>query len=805
MAKVYDSSPGYPLCDVNNSNEYWLNEEWTYTKFMTISLLKNIGSLAELPAGKRGELENFVKVFIKNEPLSRKKVEQKRPRVIMGTSLVYQLASRVIYSNLLDAFVQSWKDTPISTGMGLSTPDQIREMYELLKDFDTSDDVSSWDWRMQHWLLSASVEVQLRVLAHFGASVFHLTVYGYLQALLASPVLAYSDGELVVLDEDGLIASGRLDTADLNSKAKSLLMKLVHFDPSLKTRTMGDDGIAKGGRLTVQGLKDRYEQLGYELSLAHVFLKTEIEFCSHLFDYANEKVVFLNSAKAVANYVSKKTPEPGVLLATVALSPDYEKILRIVKGEGLLIPDVYLRQVDSLQRWAERKTSTVHIQHVMAPPSGKSNPAKGKQPDKSKQKQAKDAASKRTVRAPSNKGAPGPIRDAYVSSYLSPTTRPGVKIPDEDTRPSSTFQTRRIYTVLARHTTGTTAREVIAIAPNLYNGIVQPGVNQSNGQMTLMMTSSPNLASGNSGAKVDQIFDTAMLSAIREVYSDVRPVTCEAAWTNTRAATSITGMVYAGSFGRGQWVSQIDDPANAGFPNYTLCGLVGSQSNGYSNFADLISACDYQAPAGESIAVRWIAQDQANRDYLPVPIGDDAFRASGPIMQTSLVTMIKENAFYLPFAALNEDLTDEINTYVVPVDWTAVDDPTTLGKYEVEETRAPLNNWIVLAIDATTINPGAEIGRIVITTNWEGIPRKAAGTIVSATPSVSNPMSLARAANIAAALPSVVNYTRPNAPENKSTQEIAKKMGVGEIFSSVANAMQAAGPAVNFLTTLAAL
>jgi mRNA-degrading endonuclease RelE of RelBE toxin-antitoxin system len=121
------SSPGYPYMLwakttselISTMGETWLVDLVYYR--IVLLMLTPAWRIRRLSAVERVEwgLVDPVRVFVKNELHSTKKVRQGRYRLIMSISVVDQLVDRVFSTEQNSEEIRHWKHIPSKPGMGL--------------------------------------------------------------------------------------------------------------------------------------------------------------------------------------------------------------------------------------------------------------------------------------------------------------------------------------------------------------------------------------------------------------------------------------------------------------------------------------------------------------------------------------------------------------------------------------------------------------------------------------------------------------------------------------------------------------
>ena len=184
-----------------------------------------------------------IRVFVKNEPHSLKKLREGRYRLIMSVSLVDQLCERILSSEQNSLEIANFDRLPVKPGMGFS-----REKIDLLgchlEQFDelVSSDVSGWDWSVSADELRFDA---LRRISAAGVAMDHPLAKALLAraTCLGRSVIAFSDGVLLAQRWDGVQKSGSYNTSSGNSWIRVAAARFAGADQVV---AMGDDCVDDG-------------------------------------------------------------------------------------------------------------------------------------------------------------------------------------------------------------------------------------------------------------------------------------------------------------------------------------------------------------------------------------------------------------------------------------------------------------------------------------------------------------------------------------------------------------------------------
>lgn len=117
------------------------------------------------------KLADPVRLFIKNEPMPPRKINNKRYRLIQSFSFIDGLIQKLLFRDQMKAEIRSWQKIPSKPGADFYTDagkEELRaNILELKKIADKSGnklyevDLTSFDWQMPEWLLWNGIDLRL--------------------------------------------------------------------------------------------------------------------------------------------------------------------------------------------------------------------------------------------------------------------------------------------------------------------------------------------------------------------------------------------------------------------------------------------------------------------------------------------------------------------------------------------------------------------------------------------------------------------------------------------------------------------
>lgn len=198
-----------------------------------------------------GEEADDIKVFIKQEPHKKKKIEDGLYRLISAVSLVDTMVDRILFGWAMDGVLAS----PLATTTAIGwTP--VQGGYRVLKAILDNEvgpsglticvDKSAWDWTVQGWLIDVWKDTLKRLCV--APEWWQVAVDKRFDMLFEKSVFRFSDGARVAQQGRGIMKSGCYLTILLNSMGQTALHYLANLRLGREMfenepYTMGDDTV----------------------------------------------------------------------------------------------------------------------------------------------------------------------------------------------------------------------------------------------------------------------------------------------------------------------------------------------------------------------------------------------------------------------------------------------------------------------------------------------------------------------------------------------------------------------------------
>jgi len=284
------SSPGVPYCKLAASNADLLEtngEEIAAEVVRRLAVLLKYSrrrdwASNDLTPRKLVELNlaHIKKVFVKNEPHTREKLQQERYRIIVALSIVGQLVERILYQLTSKNEIKNWETIPSKPGMGRTDP-QSQALFHAVQRIAalmggvSDDDVSGWDMAQKYWTMMCGLFTHLVTLDVPPTSDYVAMCLMH-EIITSRPIIANSNGLLIEPHNTfWIMLSGRFVTSWLNSRIRTFLGSL---SGSLAI-SMGDDQVAS--QVEGQDNKVFLTSLGFKVKGSEFRRNPDgVEFCS---------------------------------------------------------------------------------------------------------------------------------------------------------------------------------------------------------------------------------------------------------------------------------------------------------------------------------------------------------------------------------------------------------------------------------------------------------------------------------------------------------------------------------------------
>lgn len=298
-----DASPGVPLSRFQSRNDNLfaqMGDLFNDAVLNRLELLMKV-SLDDLTKLSRRDIieKGFadpVRVFVKNEPHKKSKIETGKVRLIMSVSIIDKMIEMLLARHMCKKEIANWKRIPSKPGIGFDSDDNLSMYWTVKHQSDECDmassDIKGWDWSVDEWQILDDAEMNIKLTDDDSARDSNgCSLWSHLmraKAILESrSVFQFSDGTLVALKFNGVMLSGKYKTSFSNSKMRARLADLLGAHVS---STAGDDCLEQ----FVDNAIDKYLEYGIRVKEYIPLISRredkswdigfEFEFCSHRYN-----------------------------------------------------------------------------------------------------------------------------------------------------------------------------------------------------------------------------------------------------------------------------------------------------------------------------------------------------------------------------------------------------------------------------------------------------------------------------------------------------------------------------------------
>lgn len=232
----WTSSPGYPymLRATNNRLFFCCDEQGPSSEMLDVVW----SIVSQKLSGNDGA--DHIRLFIKQEAHSEKKIREEKYRLISSVSVVDQIIDHMLFDEMNEAMIRGWFDMPSKPGWSpfgggwRVMPTDGRWM---------ATDASSWDWTVQPWMLEMVFEFRQRMCDNINSRWMEVASRRY-QQLFGHPTFVTSGGMVLRQLFPGIMKSGCVNTIADNSMIQVLLHIRICLEMQVHVGwlyVMGDD------------------------------------------------------------------------------------------------------------------------------------------------------------------------------------------------------------------------------------------------------------------------------------------------------------------------------------------------------------------------------------------------------------------------------------------------------------------------------------------------------------------------------------------------------------------------------------
>nr|UGO57121.1 MAG: hypothetical protein 2 [Riboviria sp.] len=235
MTLDWTSSPGYPyMLRATNNRQFFRVDDQGRPHPEKLDLV-----WAMVQAKIRERSSDPIRLFVKPEAHTAKKLQSERYRLISSVSVVDQIIDHMLFDDLNNKMIQEWIHIPNKPGWSPFTGGWRFMPTETWM----ATDASAWDWTVQPWLLELVLEFRSRLCDNLSQQWLELARWRYGE-LFKNPLFVTSGGQLLRQLNPGVMKSGCVNTISDNSLMQVILHARVCAELGLDFTylfTMGDD------------------------------------------------------------------------------------------------------------------------------------------------------------------------------------------------------------------------------------------------------------------------------------------------------------------------------------------------------------------------------------------------------------------------------------------------------------------------------------------------------------------------------------------------------------------------------------
>lgn len=252
----------------------------------------------------KSNLADVHRIFVKNEPHNKRKVQAKAWRLINVCSVVDNLIDRFLFTEQDSVELQNWRNLPSKCGAGLTDDDgEALAQYVKLNNLNLETDMTGWDIRVPFFLLQMEVEARIKLnnaCRQWSNAARNVAI------LAAHRVIMTSSGDLYMRLVPGGQSSGRKITSSGNSRMRFMLAALVANESKYVPKAMcqGDDAVEYlPADIPIEQYIDMVQKYGPRVKMARRCDASRFGFCSQTFTNGGRTIVPDAPAKMISKYI----------------------------------------------------------------------------------------------------------------------------------------------------------------------------------------------------------------------------------------------------------------------------------------------------------------------------------------------------------------------------------------------------------------------------------------------------------------------------------------------------------------------
>lgn len=310
----WDSTPGLPLSSYGTTNRQLFQvsdgRPSESRLLLVYQFLQN--RVREL---EQGLALDPIKVFVKQEPVKLKKLQEGRQRLIFGVSVVDNLLAGIFFRPWFEKLL-NWHQLPFQFGCAIQMGGYRRIALRLYGLRVVSADKSSWDWTVAPWEISAFEKLMSLWCTNYDL----LRKRVILSVFSPGRRLQLSKDATVRLTMSGIMPSGTFFTISVNS----ILQVLVHRVACAELGVSYSDPLSCGDDTVQEDPDDeeywkKWEEYGHVIKERHVSLPCQpFEFMGHLMSPSSCRPVYVDKHAFILQHLSTNPDERAEVLSSYA-------------------------------------------------------------------------------------------------------------------------------------------------------------------------------------------------------------------------------------------------------------------------------------------------------------------------------------------------------------------------------------------------------------------------------------------------------------------------------------------------------
>nr|UQB76112.1 RNA-dependent RNA polymerase [Flumine sobemo-like virus 33] len=316
------SGVGYPYSCKWSNIQHWIDNDPIEIVLLVMRRLYNLmyTDIEDDVDGKdlyEAGCVDFIRMFIKEELHSERKIVNKVPRLIKSPSLVDKIVAIYLYYNKDKQEIRNWRTIPSKPGLDFTDSgfEDIRSYHNLMrmKGKTADSDMSNWDYTVGKPLLDVATEFRLMQMQ--GKTKLVEKLFWNFEKCGLVALYVTSDG-FICERIQGAQDSGKQDTSSTNSFTRAFqsfciaYLNQIPLDEHM-CLTAGDDC----GENSYDNSAEMYKRMGHSVKL---WRDTDIDgglhFCSRFYpNDPSEPVTFEGCAKTIGNLIMCDEIDVGMI------------------------------------------------------------------------------------------------------------------------------------------------------------------------------------------------------------------------------------------------------------------------------------------------------------------------------------------------------------------------------------------------------------------------------------------------------------------------------------------------------------